>query len=63
MNRLLSDVDTNHRGLSTYHLANIALRLGCEKITWDPMAEQIVGDDEANAFLSQPQREGYGISV
>jgi hypothetical protein len=49
--------------LSTCHLANIAIRLGREKITWDRKTEQIVGDDEANAFLSRPQREGYEISV
>jgi hypothetical protein len=59
----VSDVYTNHRGLSTCHLANIAIRLGREKITWDPKTEQIVGDDEANAFLSRPQREGYEISL
>jgi hypothetical protein len=41
---------------------NIAIRLGREKIIWDPKTEQIVGDDEANAFLSRPQREGYLIS-
>ncbi|MDZ7618792.1 MAG: Gfo/Idh/MocA family oxidoreductase [Patescibacteria group bacterium] len=59
----VSDVYTNHRGLSTCHLANIAIRLGREKITWDPKTEQIVGDDEANDFLSRPPREGYEISA
>ena len=59
----VSDVYTNYRILSTCHLANLAIRLGREKITWDPKTEQIVGDDEANAFLSRPQREGYEISV
>jgi hypothetical protein len=57
----VSDVYTNYRILSTCHLANIAIRLGREKITWDPKTESIVGDDEANAFLSRPQREGYEI--
>ena len=32
-------------------------------IHWDPKTESIVGDDEANVFLSRPQREGYEISV
>jgi len=59
----VSDVYTNYRILSTCHLANIAIRLGREKLTWDPKTEQIVGDDEANAFLSRPQREGHEISV
>ena len=33
------------------------------KITWDPQQEQVVGDDEANAMLSRPQRKGYEIQV
>jgi predicted dehydrogenase len=59
----VSDVYTSHRCLTTCHLANIAIRLGRTKIIWDPKTEQIVGDEEANAFLSRPQRHGYEISV
>jgi predicted dehydrogenase len=58
----VSDVWSHHRALTTCHLANIAIRLGNRKLTWDPRAEQIVGDSEANAFLSRPQREGYQIA-
>ena len=57
----ISDVYTSHQILSTCHLANIAIRLGRKKLTWNPQAEQIVGDDEANALLSRPQRKGYEI--
>ena len=39
----------------------VALNAG-QKITWDPKTERIVGDDEADAFLSRPQREGYEIA-
>jgi predicted dehydrogenase len=53
-----SDVWSHHRMLTTCHLANIAMRLG-RKITWDATTERISGDDEANSFLSRPQRKGY----
>ena len=58
----ISDVFTHHRSLTTCHLANIAIRLG-RKLTWNPETQQIVGDDEANSFLSRPQRKGYEISA
>jgi hypothetical protein len=56
----ISDVFSHHRTISTCHLANIAIRLG-RKIQWDPVAQQIVGDDEANGWLKRPQRKGYEI--
>ncbi len=55
----VSDVWTHHRALTTCHLANIAMRLGNRKLTWDPEKEEIVGDSEANAMQTRPQREGY----
>jgi predicted dehydrogenase len=56
----VSDVATHHRAMTTCHLANIAIRLG-RKLTWDPKTEQIVGDDEANAWQKREQRKGYEI--
>ncbi len=53
-----SDVFTNHRTLSTCHLANIAIRLG-QKLAWDPVKEEIVGNAEANGYLRREQRKGY----
>lgn len=58
----ISDVYTHHRAMTTCHLANIAIRLG-RPLTWDPETEQIVGDDEANAWQSRPQRKGYEVEV
>jgi predicted dehydrogenase len=58
----VSDVDSHHRALTTCHLANIAIRLG-RNLTWDPDREQIVGDDEANAWQRREQRKGYEIEV
>ena len=58
----VSDVFTHLRALDTCHLANIALRLG-RKLNWDAEKEQIVGDDEANSWLSRNQRQGYEIKA
>ena len=49
--------------LTTCHLANIAIRLGGRKLTWDPAKEEIVGDSEANAWLTRPQRSGYEVTA
>jgi hypothetical protein len=57
-----SDVYTHHRAMTTCHLANIAIRLG-RPIKWDPAKEQIVGDDEANTFVSRAQRKGYEVTT
>ena len=57
----VSDVWTHHRALTTCHLANIAIRLGRHKLTWDPAKEEIVGDSEANAWQTRPQRAGYEV--
>jgi predicted dehydrogenase len=56
----ISDVATHHRTITVCHLANIAMRLG-RKLTWDPGAERIVGDDEANAWQMRPQRKGFEV--
>ncbi|MCA9229370.1 MAG: Gfo/Idh/MocA family oxidoreductase [Planctomycetales bacterium] len=56
----ISDIFTHHRALSTCHLCNIAMRLG-RSLKWDPVAQQIVGDEEANAWQTREQRKGYEI--
>lgn len=58
-----SDVWTHHRALTTCHLSNIAMRLGRRKLEWNPETEQIVGDPEANAMQTRPQRAGYEVTV
>ena len=58
----ISDVYSHHRALTTCHLANIAIRLG-RRIEWDPVAEKIVGDEEAASFQRREQRAGYEIDV
>ncbi|MCL2710430.1 MAG: Gfo/Idh/MocA family oxidoreductase [Planctomycetaceae bacterium] len=51
-----------HRSITLCHLTNISLRLGGRKLTWDPVAEEIVGDAEAKAMQGRKQREPYTIS-
>jgi predicted dehydrogenase len=56
-----SDVWSHHRHLTTCHLANIALRLN-RTIQWDATSQRIIGDREADAFQSRPQRKGYELA-
>lgn len=56
--RPISDVASQHRSATACHLANISLRLG-RRLQWDAVAERFVGDEEANSFLSRPQRRGF----
>jgi hypothetical protein len=53
-------VEAGHRSATVCHLGNIALRLG-RKLKWDPAAEQVVGDAEANRMLSRPMRAPWTL--
>ena len=55
-----SDVASHHRTITVCHLANIAMRLG-RKLVWDPATEQIVGDEEANAWQKRARRKGFEV--
>jgi predicted dehydrogenase len=52
----VAPVETAHRSITICHLGNIAMRLGREKLKWDPVKEQIIDDAEANKMLSRPYR-------
>ena len=56
----VSDVFSHLITMNTCHLAAIAARLG-RSITWDPAAEVIVGDDQAQAMTARSPRAGYEI--
>ena len=58
----ISDVFSHHRALSTCHLAGIAARLN-RRIQWDPKAERIIGDEQAQDFVSREPRKGFAIDV
>ena len=51
-----------HRTATICQLSAIAQRLG-RPLKWDPTAEQIVGDKEADAMQSRPSRKGYELPV
>ncbi len=54
----ISDIESQHRSVSTCHLGNISMRVG-RKLTWDPTAEGFSGDAEANRLLKREQRSGF----
>lgn len=57
--KLNADALTGHLSTSLCHLGNIATRLG-RSLSFDPKAEQIVGDDEANSLVRREYREHWG---
>ena len=54
----VSDVESQHRSVSTCHLGNIAMKVG-RTLKWDPDAETFSGDVEANSHLKREQRRGF----
>ena len=56
----IAPVEVGHRSNSICLLTHLAMKLG-RKFKWDPVAEQIVGDDEANRLLDYPHREPWVI--
>ncbi len=58
----ISDVWSHNRMLEICHLSNIAMRLD-RALQWDPVKREIVGDDQANAFLSRENRAGFEINM
>jgi hypothetical protein len=49
-----------HRAAAVLHLANIAIRVG-RKVRFDPLKEEIVGDDEANRLVNPPMRAPWHL--
>ena len=54
----ISDVESQHRSVSTCHLGNIAMRVG-HKVQWNPETERFVDDGEADKLLKREQRKGF----
>jgi predicted dehydrogenase len=52
--------EVGHRTGTICHLNNIAMLTG-RKLQWDPVNEQIVGDDDANRLLTPSMREPWHI--
>lgn len=53
-----ADALTGHLSTSLAHLANIATRVG-RSLTFDPLKEEVVGDDEANQLVRREYREHW----
>ena len=60
-NAPISDVESQHRSVTTCHLGNIAQRLG-RPIQWDADSESFADDAEATALMSREQRKGFEVS-
>ena len=58
----ISDVKTHNQMLEICHLSNIAMRLG-RPLDWDPDKREVIGDKQANSFLSRENRKGYEINM
>jgi len=58
----ISDPFTHHRTMTACHLCNIAILLK-RKLRWDPVKEDFIGDAQASALRSRPQRAPYTIEV
>lgn len=54
------NAESSHRVSTVLNLANIAIRVG-RTIQYDPVKEQIVGDEEANRFVNIPMRAPWHL--
>lgn len=54
----ISDIEGQHRTVSTCHLGNISMRLQ-RRLRWDPKLELFSDDAEANSMLKRDQRNGF----
>jgi hypothetical protein len=57
----IAPVEVAHRSCSACLLHHIAMKLP-RRLKWDPEKEHFIGDDEANALLSRPQRRPYVLA-
>lgn len=57
---LSAPAEIGHRACSTCLLHHIAMKTG-RRLKWDPKVERFIGDAEANALLSRPQRRRYAV--
>ena len=51
-------VEVGHRANTLCVLTHIAMKLG-RKLSWDPISEAFIQDDEANRLLDYPHREPW----
>ena len=54
----VSDPFSHVQAMAACHLSAIAARLG-RKITWNPLTEKIMGDEQAAAMIARTPRKGF----
>jgi hypothetical protein len=57
----ITPIEVGHRACTVCLINHTAMKLK-RKLYWDPLNERFKNDDEANTFLSRPQRPPYIIS-
>ncbi len=57
----IATCETGHRSITIAHLAVLGLRLGRDKVRWDPKKERFVNDRDANKLLSAPIRSPWSL--
>jgi predicted dehydrogenase len=57
-----ADIEIGHRSAALAHLGNIVARLG-RGVTFDPAAERIVNDPEADKLTRRTYRQGYWAAL
>lgn len=57
----IATAEIGHRACSTCLVHSIAMHLPDQHLRWDPTAEHFIGNDQANAMLSRPQRRRYAV--
>ncbi len=53
--------EVGHRSITISHLANICARMGLKGLKWDPVAERITDNEEANKLLDVPYNNGWSL--
>ncbi len=53
--KTIMNIEAGHRVASVCILGNVSYRLG-RKLEWDPVAEKVIGDEQANLMLNRPGR-------
>lgn len=57
----ITPIEVAHRAISIAHLGNIAMQLG-RKVRWDPVAERVIGDDEADRKRARAMRAPWHLT-
>jgi predicted dehydrogenase len=54
----VADIEQGHISTASCILANMSMKLG-RSLTWDPVKQRVVGDEEANRLLRRPYRSPW----